>query len=135
MSGSQSGSRHSAGTKATVRGRSGGKAPAEKVSGSKAASPGSQDSGASNGAGAATHAVPRWRQIEILRERRALQEALDEFGDLDVELSDDIFGGGPEDPAWFRVPGEADDESDDADPGDGDDVDDLDDEPYDQDLD
>jgi hypothetical protein len=58
-------------------------------------------------------AVPRWRQIEILNERRALQEALDDFGDLDVELGEDVFGNAAGDASWFRSADDAEEETDD----------------------
>ena len=32
------------------------------------------------------HDAPRWRQIEIMRERQALQDMLDDFGDHDIDL-------------------------------------------------
>lgn len=54
--------------------------------------------------------VPRWRQIEIMRERRALKALLDDFGDDDLELDDDIFGSEAEREAYYRAVSEAEDE-------------------------
>jgi hypothetical protein len=51
--------------------------------------------------------VPRWRQIEIMRERRALKALLDDFGDDDLELDDDIFGSDAEREAYYRAVSEA----------------------------
>lgn len=56
------------------------------------------------------HEVPRWRQIEIMRERKALQELLDDFGDHDFALEDEIFGFGANQDVYFRSAAEEDDE-------------------------
>jgi hypothetical protein len=50
-------------------------------------------------------AIPRWRQIEIMRERAQLREALgdldDEFGELD-ELEREVFGSESENETLYR---------------------------------
>lgn len=56
------------------------------------------------------HEVPRWRQIEIMRERKALQELLDDFGDHDIAFEDEIFGFGADQEVYFRSAAEEDDD-------------------------
>ena len=58
----------------------------------------------------ANDGVPRWRQIEIMRERRALKALLDDFGDDELEIEDDIFGSKAEREAYYRAVSEAEDE-------------------------
>ncbi|KAA9132458.1 hypothetical protein F3N42_04300 [Marinihelvus fidelis] len=38
--------------------------------------------------------TPRWRQIEIMRERQALRDMLDDFGgdDFDFDFDGEVFG-------------------------------------------
>lgn len=54
--------------------------------------------------------TPRWRQIEIMQERRALRDMLDDFGDEDVEIDDEIFGFEKEHEDYFRGATDEDDE-------------------------
>jgi hypothetical protein len=59
--------------------------------------------GAGNGKGRERrHDAPRWRQIEIMRERKALQEMLDDFGDHDISIDEEIFGFGVNQDVYFR---------------------------------
>jgi len=59
------------------------------------------------GGGGNGNGVPRWRQIEIMRERRALKALLDDFGDDDLlDLEDDVFGSPEEREAYYRAVGE-----------------------------
>ena len=46
--------------------------------------------------------VPRWRQIEIMRERQALKAMLDDFGDEELQLDEDIFGSERERQVYYR---------------------------------
>jgi len=57
--------------------------------------------------------VPRWRQIEILKERRALRELLDDFEE-DFDLDEEVFGFDEDDDTYFRSSdeGEEDTEAD-----------------------
>jgi hypothetical protein len=72
------------------------------------------------------HETPRWRKIEILRERRALRDLLDDLGDDDVELDDEIFGFSEDEDAYFRVASDEDDApGDDLDDGEFDDDEDF----------
>lgn len=36
--------------------------------------------------------IPRWRQIEIMREKRELRQLLAEIGDEDIDIDEEIFG-------------------------------------------
>jgi len=36
--------------------------------------------------------IPRWRQIEIMREKRELRQMLAEIGDEDIDIDEEIFG-------------------------------------------
>lgn len=56
-----------------------------------------------------TTGVPRWRQIEILKERRALREQLDDF-DNELDLDEEVFGFDAETDRYFRGSGEEDEE-------------------------
>lgn len=67
--------------------------------------------GQSERRGKSGNGVPRWRQIEIMRERRALKALLDDFGDDDLmDLEDDVFGSPEEREAYYRAVGEAEEE-------------------------
>lgn len=79
-----------------------------------------------NGAAVRASNVPRWRQIEIMKERRALREWLGEDDDLD--LDEDIFGDEDARKGYFQPAG-AEEEEPDIDMDD-DDVDPLDDDDF-----
>ena len=38
------------------------------------------------------HESPRWRRIEIMREKAQLREALGEFGDEQDDIEEEVFG-------------------------------------------
>jgi hypothetical protein len=62
----------------------------------------------------ADNGVPRWRQIEIMRERRALKALLDDFGDDDLmDLENDVFGSEEEREAYYRSVGVLEEEEED----------------------
>jgi len=53
-----------------------------------------------------TNGEPRWRQIEIMRERRALKELLDDIDADDLEYEEEVFGSEEEREAYYRAVGE-----------------------------
>lgn len=53
--------------------------------------------------GGSLRQTPRWRQIEIMRERQALRDMLDDFGGDDIELDDEVFGVDGQDMTWFKA--------------------------------
>ena len=76
---------------------------------------------------AETHKIPRWRQIEIMKERRELREMLDDIDIEDPDWDEEIFGSEAERQAYYQAAGVLEEEEED------DFVDDDDDEVYDDD--
>ncbi len=54
--------------------------------------------------------TPRWRQIEIMRERQALRDMLDDFGGDEFDLDEEVFGVDGQDMTWFKAISEEEDE-------------------------
>lgn len=67
------------------------------------------------------HGIPRWRQIEIMKERRELREMLDDIDIEDPDWDAEIFGSEQERMAYYKAAGEADEEEEDELPPDDDD--------------
>lgn len=65
--------------------------------------------------------IPRWRQIEIMRERRELREMLDDIDIEDPDWDAEIFGSEQERMAYYTAAGEADEEEEEELPQDDDD--------------